>query len=193
MVKLDIVSIFPGMVRAGLGDGIVGRAAQRGLLDIGVHDLRDFTTDRHRVVDDVPFGGGPGMVMKPEPFFAAVDRIREERGEPLGSTGDRISGGNAAGIEAEPLGFGGEGGFERLSHSSRLQVRRRSGCPAVLPGFSAGHPRLRCRSMKDVDGRDKPATTNKRPALRNRGRYRCARPVRRRAIPPAAGGTRGAT
>ena len=82
MVKLDIVSIFPGMVRAGLGDGIVGRAAQRGLLDIGVHDLRDFTTDRHRVVDDVPFGGGPGMVMKPEPFFAAVDRIREERGEP---------------------------------------------------------------------------------------------------------------
>jgi tRNA (guanine37-N1)-methyltransferase len=82
MVKLDIVSIFPGMVRAGLGDGIVGRAAARGLLDIGVHDLRDFTTDRHRVVDDVPFGGGPGMVMKPEPFFAAVDRIREQRGEP---------------------------------------------------------------------------------------------------------------
>jgi tRNA (guanine37-N1)-methyltransferase len=47
-----------------------------------VHDLRDFTTDRHRVVDDVPFGGGPGMVLKPEPLFAAVDRIRETRGKP---------------------------------------------------------------------------------------------------------------
>ena len=54
----------------------------RGLLDVRVHDLRDFTTDRHQVVDDVPFGGGPGMVMKPEPLFAAVDAIRATRGEP---------------------------------------------------------------------------------------------------------------
>jgi tRNA (guanine37-N1)-methyltransferase len=82
MLKLDIVSIFPGMVRGGLSEGIVGRAVAGGLVDVGVHDLRDFTTDRHRVVDDMPFGGGPGMVMKPEPFFAAVDRIRQERGEP---------------------------------------------------------------------------------------------------------------
>jgi len=82
MLKLDIVSIFPGMVRAPLAEGVVGRAIGRGLLDIGIHDLRDFTTDRHRVVDDVPFGGGPGMVMKPEPFFAAVDHIRHERGTP---------------------------------------------------------------------------------------------------------------
>ena len=51
-------------------------------LDVAVHDLRDFTTDRHRVVDDMPFGGGPGMVMKPEPFFAAVERIRDTRGAP---------------------------------------------------------------------------------------------------------------
>ena len=56
------------------------RAIARGLIDVRVHDLREFTTDRHRVVDDVPFGGGPGMVLKPEPLFAAVDRIREERG-----------------------------------------------------------------------------------------------------------------
>ena len=53
-----------------------------GLLEVVVHDLRDFTTDRHRVVDDVPFGGGPGMVLKPEPLFRAVDVIRERAGQP---------------------------------------------------------------------------------------------------------------
>ena len=82
MIKFDIVSIFPGMVKAPLADGVVGRAIGRGALDVLVHDLRDFTTDRHRVVDDMPFGGGPGMVMKPEPFFAAVDHIRRARGTP---------------------------------------------------------------------------------------------------------------
>jgi tRNA (guanine37-N1)-methyltransferase len=81
-LKLDIVTIFPRMVKAPLAEGVVGRAIERGLLDVGVHDLRDFTTDRHRVVDDVPFGGGPGMVMKPEPFFAAVAHIRQARGVP---------------------------------------------------------------------------------------------------------------
>jgi tRNA (guanine37-N1)-methyltransferase len=82
MLKLDIVSIFPGMVQGALTEGIVGRAIGRGVLDVAVHDLRDFTTDRHRVVDDLPFGGGPGMVMKPEPFFAAVEHITRDRGAP---------------------------------------------------------------------------------------------------------------
>ena len=82
MMKIDIVSIFPAMVKAPLAEGVVGRAIERGLLDVGVFDLREFTTDRHRVVDDTPFGGGPGMVMKAEPFFAAVDHIRSERGDP---------------------------------------------------------------------------------------------------------------
>ena len=81
-MKFDIVTIFPRMVEAPLADGIVGRAFERGVLDVRVHDLRDFTTDRHRVVDDMPFGGGPGMVMKPEPFFRAVERIVAERGRP---------------------------------------------------------------------------------------------------------------
>ena len=79
-MKFDIVTIFPRMMEAPLAEGIVGRAIGRGLLDVRIHDLRSFTTDRHRVVDDVPFGGGPGMVMKPEPFFRAVERIRSERG-----------------------------------------------------------------------------------------------------------------
>ena len=69
-VKIDIVTIFPKMVEAPLAEGIVGRAIGRGMLDVAVHDLRDFATDRHRVVDDMPFGGGPGMVLKPEPLFA---------------------------------------------------------------------------------------------------------------------------
>lgn len=81
-MKFDIVTIFPKMVEAPLAEGIVGRAIARGLLDVKVHDLRDFTADRHRVVDDVPFGGGPGMVLKPEPLFRAVDTIRSARGMP---------------------------------------------------------------------------------------------------------------
>ena len=81
-MKFDVVTIFPKMVEGPLQEGIVARAVAKGLLDIRVHDLRDFTTDRHRVVDDAPFGGGPGMVLKPEPLFAAVDAIRETRGNP---------------------------------------------------------------------------------------------------------------
>ena len=69
-MKFDIVTIFPRMVEAGLAEGVVSRGVERGLLDVKVHDLRDFTTDRHRSVDDVPYGGGPGMVMKPEPLAA---------------------------------------------------------------------------------------------------------------------------
>ena len=82
MLKIDIVTIFPKMVEAPLGEGIVGRAIGRGILDVRIHDLRDFAPDRHRVVDDVPFGGGPGMVLKPEPFFRAVEHIRSARGNP---------------------------------------------------------------------------------------------------------------
>jgi tRNA (guanine37-N1)-methyltransferase len=81
-MKIDVVTIFPKMVDGPLAEGIVARAIARGVIDIRVHDLRDYTTDRHRVVDDMPFGGGPGMVLKPEPLFAAVDRIRDERGIP---------------------------------------------------------------------------------------------------------------
>lgn len=73
MLSLHVVTIFPRMIAEPLGDGIVQRARQAGLVQVDVHDLRDFTEDRHRSVDDAPFGGGPGMVMKAEPFFRAVD------------------------------------------------------------------------------------------------------------------------
>src|SRR6187399_372611 len=81
-MKVDIVTIFPKMVTGPLEEGIVARAIAKGLIDVRVHDLRDYATDRHRTVDDMPFGGGPGMVLKPEPLFAAVDAIRDERGTP---------------------------------------------------------------------------------------------------------------
>ena len=79
-MKFDIVTIFPRMVEAGLAEGVVSRGIERGVLDAQVHDLRGFATDRHRSVDDVPYGGGPGMVMKPEPLVRAVDDIRRRRG-----------------------------------------------------------------------------------------------------------------
>lgn len=76
MLTIEVVTIFPRMVQAPLAEGIVRRATDAGLVRIGVHDLRDFTEDRHRTVDDSAFGGGPGMVMKAEPFFRAVESIR---------------------------------------------------------------------------------------------------------------------
>ncbi len=81
-MKFDIVTIFPRMVNAGLAEGVVSRGIERGLLDVKVHDLRNYTVDRHRSVDDVPYGGGPGMVMKPEPLARAVEDIRVSRGVP---------------------------------------------------------------------------------------------------------------
>jgi len=81
-MQFDIVTIFPSMIEAGLGEGVVSRGVERGLLDVAVHDLRRWTTDRHRTVDDVPYGGGPGMVMKAEPLMRAVSEIRETRGTP---------------------------------------------------------------------------------------------------------------
>ena len=76
----DVVTIFPAMIEGALGDGVIARARERGVLDVRAWDLRTFTSDRHRSVDDVPYGGGPGMVMKPEPLFLAVEAIQAERG-----------------------------------------------------------------------------------------------------------------
>jgi tRNA (guanine37-N1)-methyltransferase len=81
-VRIDLVTIFPDMVEGPLSDGIVKRAREANLVDIRVHDLRTYTDDRHRTVDDAPFGGGPGMVMKAEPFFRAFEAVWPEgRGE----------------------------------------------------------------------------------------------------------------
>ncbi|CAN5402947.1 tRNA (guanosine(37)-N1)-methyltransferase TrmD [soil metagenome] len=80
MMEIDIVTIFPEMCRGPLAESIIGRAQEAGLVEIRCHDLRDWTTDKHRRVDDIPYGGGQGMVMKPEPFFAAVRDLRTDGG-----------------------------------------------------------------------------------------------------------------
>jgi tRNA (guanine37-N1)-methyltransferase len=74
-VRIDILTIFPGMFEGPLRESLLGKAMAAGLLDVRVRDIRDHTTDRHRQVDDEPFGGGPGMVMKAEPIFRAVESL----------------------------------------------------------------------------------------------------------------------
>jgi tRNA (guanine37-N1)-methyltransferase len=82
-MRIDVFTIFPGVVEAPLRGSLLGRAIGAGVLDVRVHDLRQWSVDRHRTVDDAPFGGGPGMVMKPEPFFAAVESLDPDRGRVL--------------------------------------------------------------------------------------------------------------
>src|SRR5438876_7576682 len=77
-MKIDIVTLFPEICRAPLGESIMKRAQKNGIVDLYIHNLRDWTTDKHHIVDDAPFGGGQGMVMKPEPIFAAVEELRNQ-------------------------------------------------------------------------------------------------------------------
>jgi len=77
-MRIDVVTIFPEFFASPLEESIIRRGRERGLLDIRVHDLRGWTADRHRVTDDAPYGGGVGMVMKPEPIFAAVEALKEQ-------------------------------------------------------------------------------------------------------------------
>jgi tRNA (guanine37-N1)-methyltransferase len=74
-MKYSVITIFPDIFHAYLDEGIIKKALQKGLIEITVHNLRDYTNDKHKTVDDYPYGGGSGMVMKPEPFFAAVETI----------------------------------------------------------------------------------------------------------------------
>jgi len=78
-LRVDVFTIFPGVVEAFADESLLGRARREGLLDLRAHDLRDWTTDAHRSVDDTPFGGGAGMVMRPEPIFAAVEAVEPPR------------------------------------------------------------------------------------------------------------------
>jgi tRNA (guanine37-N1)-methyltransferase len=75
-MEIDILTLFPRIFQGPLDESILKRAVERGLVQIRVHNLRDFTRDKHRVVDDKPYGGGPGMLMKPEPIFEAVETLR---------------------------------------------------------------------------------------------------------------------
>jgi len=95
-VRIDIVTLFPRMLEAPLAESILGRARARGLVDIRVHDLREHATGRHRVTDEPPFGGGGGMILKPEPLAGAIEALRAAGSAParvilLGPAGRRFS------------------------------------------------------------------------------------------------------
>ena len=77
-MRIDVLTLFPAMFAGPLDESIVKRAREAGLLDLTIHNLRDYTHDRHRTVDDKPFGGGPGMLLKPEPIFEAVENLTRD-------------------------------------------------------------------------------------------------------------------
>ena len=80
MLRIDVITIFPALFEPFARESMVGIACQKGAADLRVHDLRDWTSDRHRTVDDAPYGGGPGMVMKPEPLVDAIEAVAGEKG-----------------------------------------------------------------------------------------------------------------
>src|SRR5204863_1409176 len=103
-VRVDVVTLFPEMFAGPFGHSIIGRAIEQGRLSVGFVNPRDFTTDRHRTVDDYPYGGGPGMVMKPEPLFLAVESSAEPSSEvilmsPAGRVFDQALASELAGRE----------------------------------------------------------------------------------------------
>jgi tRNA (guanine37-N1)-methyltransferase len=103
-VRIDVVTIFPGIFESPLRESLLGRAIGAGLVDVRVHDLRDATTDKHRQVDDESYGGGPGMVLKPEPVFAAIDSLGagDRRTLLLSPAGRRLDQVLARELAAEP-------------------------------------------------------------------------------------------
>ncbi len=82
-MRIDILSLFPQMFEGPFGSGIIQRAISKGLIEIGIHNIRDWAHDKHRTVDDYPYGGGAGMILKPEPVFEAVEQIRGEAELPI--------------------------------------------------------------------------------------------------------------
>ena len=103
-MKIDVLTLFPAMFAGPLDESIIMRARKAGLLELKIHQLRDWTQDRHKTVDDRPFGGGPGMLMKPEPLFAAVESLQREHTKVilLTPSGRKFSQAIARELAAEP-------------------------------------------------------------------------------------------
>jgi tRNA (guanine37-N1)-methyltransferase len=103
-VKIDILTLFPDICRAPLGESIMKRAQDNGVIDLHIHNLRDWTSDKHHIVDDAPFGGGQGMVMKPEPIFAAVEQLRLAEKKSFGAQQSDTGAGESRVIVMSPAG-----------------------------------------------------------------------------------------
>ena len=101
-MKIDVLTLFPAMFAGPLDESIVQRARSDGALELAVHNLRDYTHDRHKTVDDRPFGGGPGMLLKPEPIFEAVESLggEEHAGDFAFARGPEVRSGDCAGTGA---------------------------------------------------------------------------------------------
>jgi tRNA (guanine37-N1)-methyltransferase len=117
-VKIDILTLFPDICRAPLGESIMKRAQKNGIVDLRIHNLRDWTTDKHHIVDDAPFGGGQGMVMKPEPIFAAVEDLRNQASRVvlMSPAGDRFDQQMATQLSQEPHVIIVCGHYEGVDH-----------------------------------------------------------------------------
>src|SRR5882672_2501282 len=114
-MRIDIVTLFPEICRAPLSESIMKRAQENRIVELHIHNLRDWTTDKHHVVDDAPFGGGQGMVMKPEPIFAAVEELKNRE--------SRIENRESKTILMSPAGRRFDQALAvDLSHESRLII-----------------------------------------------------------------------
>jgi tRNA (guanine37-N1)-methyltransferase len=117
-VKIDILTLFPDICRGPLGESIMKRAQENGIVDLRIHNLRDWTTDKHHIVDDAPFGGGQGMVMKPEPIFAAVEDLRNQASRVvlMSPAGDRFDQQMGTQLSQEPHVIIVCGHYEGVDH-----------------------------------------------------------------------------
>ncbi len=125
-MRIDVVTIFPDLVEGPLGTSIVGRAAQSGVVDLRVRDLREHGIGRHRSVDDYPYGGGAGMVMRPEPLFAAIGPLRAEGAHVvlMDPGGERLSDSLARELAARPHLAIVAGRYEGIDERVRTLIDR---------------------------------------------------------------------
>ena len=133
-MKIDIITLFPEICRVPLSESMMKRAQQSQIVDLKVHNLRDWTTDKHHVVDGAPFGGGQGMVMKPEPIFAAVEDLEKENAQrptfnAQHSTTEAEGDFDESGRETVRSANGGQS-FQRIASHRYLRTLRRSGISA---------------------------------------------------------------
>jgi tRNA (guanine37-N1)-methyltransferase len=121
-MKIDVLTLFPAMFTGPLDESIIKRAREAGRLDLGIHNLRDYAHDRHKTVDDRPFGGGPGMLFKPEPIFEAVEKLTRENTRvvllsPAGRTFSQAIAHELAGLEHLLMVSGHYEGFDERARA----------------------------------------------------------------------------
>src|ERR687896_1834997 len=125
-MRIDVVTIFPELFELPLRTSIIGRAAEQGIVEFRLHDLREHGLGRHRSVDDYPYGGGAGMVMRPEPLFAAIEPLREAGAQVvlLDPAGERLTDALAHELAAEPRLALVSGRYEGFDERARALVDR---------------------------------------------------------------------